>query len=109
MNLTTALLPKEECRALEFRYVPNGDVYPLWGFWNASIGTIWTRGRTASEALEWILAFRPGSTWTPLISSPLGAGKFYSETLAAQDCPFAKNNEWLIHPPVWILRQMFGV
>ena len=96
-------LTKEECRKLEFGYVPNGDVYPLWGF-QSVYGYSFTRGRTSDEALECVS--RLGGKWKPLNQLPLTAGIYYSDTLASQDCPFARDFQWLIHPPVWVLQQM---
>ncbi len=96
------LLSKDECRKLEFEYVPNGDVYPLWGFQH-DMGVTFTRGRTSDEAYQ--LVRQMGNGWTPMEALPISAGAFYSSTLAAQDCPFARDFQWLVHPPVWVLRQ----
>jgi hypothetical protein len=105
MKLT--FLSKEECRKLEFAYVPNGDKYLLWAFSHPAIGTVYTRGRTAEEALELIYTtYCRCNGWKEETMHPIGAAKFYAVSLRRDDCPFADNLQWLDHPPVWILRQM---
>lgn len=108
MNLT--FLPKEECRRIEFAYVPNGDKYLLWGFDHIAIGTVFTRGRTADEALEYIhMTYGRCNGWVELTTIPINGAKFYASALRRDDCPFADNLAWLDHPPVWVLRKVYGV
>lgn len=109
----TSPLTEEECAALVARYVPNGDVYPLWGFivnnqTRDSSGFIVnnrmiriTRGRTAEEAQEYIQMFEPpGAMFELLECLPMSMAEHYSINHA---------DGWMERPPIWVLRRMFGV
>jgi len=92
-------LTSKEVHDLEARYVPNGDVYPLWGFSGAR-GVVVTRGRTSSEAWEYV----KDDFWREVVEEmkimPVTYGKIYSQN---------HREDWLFRPPVWVLRKMFGV
>ena len=103
-------LTTEECRELEFRYVPNGEKYLLWSFSHSRIGTVLTRGRTAEEALEYIhMTYSKCDGWVESTSISVAAAKYYESSLRQDECPFANDLAWLDHPPVCILKKIFGV
>jgi len=91
-------LTDEEVKALEARYVPNGDLYLLWAA-RDMLGVHITRGRTQAEAEEYIAPIATG----PMTSEhvlPIDSGWRYGINHAPG---------WMERPPIWLLRRMFNV
>jgi len=93
-------LTQQQIYDLNARYIPNGDVFPLWGFEGKS-GWLVTRGRTSEEAWENMQhAFPRGETVIASTHLPIDCNKLYDQN---------HRPGWLTRPPVWLLRRMFGV
>lgn len=98
--MKSKLLTEQEVLELENRYVPNGDVYPLWGF-VCDRGLIFTRGRTSEEAWEYVRHdFYLNEHVAECDSLPTRCLELYNVN---------HKPGWLTRPPVWLLRQMFKV
>jgi hypothetical protein len=97
-------MTSDELKALEQKHFPVPSEFPLWGFHMENLPGGWaiTRGRTAEEALEYIIHCHVFSA-TKIVTMetlPTSAAKLYDQN---------HSPGWFTRPPVWLVLKMEGI